>query len=641
MKAFGLAALFFAFCIVSGHAQSQADDRYIGIYELIQRADQLAQTGEPGEALAAYTDAQTQLLQFQKVYPNWNPNIVSFRLNQVADKINELKPFDQARPKVPSTASPGPAGAAKTNEQTASSVSELDDLRTQLQTEREANQLLQSKLKEALSTRPAAVDASELTKAQEKIRWLMKQNDLLMSTRQNVVTTNVQTMTLTNVVKVFVTNREPAEVTRLSDAFNHQPQVQVVTNFVKVVVLDTNAMEMLKLERAAAVKNFNEEHDRAEKLADQLQRLQHLAQSGTNVSGDSELAQLRAENASLRKELQHLKAGTPVNTSTELAQARAQIATLKSENEILALEKMALQSRLQTLASGTNASASTAAYEARIRDLTQERNDLIERLDQANKSRSGKSSEAQAQLSALNQEVSSLRSRLAVVEAQPEPFTPEELKFINQATPPPSVPEVGKKSIKEMPAGTAELVASAQQHFARQQYDEAEDDYLKILDRDKNNVIALANLATIELQQGKLTDAEKHLKSALAESPDDAYSLSTYGYLKFQQGKFDEALNYLSRAAKLDSANPEIQNYLGATLNNLGQRKAAEAALRRAVQLAPNYAPAHNNLAVMYLSQNPPLPELARWHYQKAIDAGQPRNPELEKALADKGAPVQ
>ena len=59
----------------------------------------------------------------------------------------------------------------------------------------------------------------------------------------------------------------------------------------------------------------------------------------------------------------------------------------------------------------------------------------------------------------------------------------------------------------------------------------------------------------------------------------------------------------------------------------------AETALRKAIQLDPNYAAAHNNLAVIYLSQQPPLVELARWHYQKALDAGQPRNPDLEKAL--------
>ena len=108
--------------------------------------------------------------------------------------------------------------------------------------------------------------------------------------------------------------------------------------------------------------------------------------------------------------------------------------------------------------------------------------------------------------------------------------------------------------------------------------------------------------------------------------------------MKFRQEKYDEALDALSRAAKLDPQNPEIENYLGVTLSHKGLRQQAETALRKAIQLDPNYAAAHNNLAAIYISQTPPLVELARWHYQKALAAGQPRNPELEKALDVDGA---
>ena len=123
--------------------------------------------------------------------------------------------------------------------------------------------------------------------------------------------------------------------------------------------------------------------------------------------------------------------------------------------------------------------------------------------------------------------------------------------------------------------------------------------------------------------------------------PNDAYNLSVLGHLEFLQGKYDEALDTLSRAANLDPQNPQIQNYLGVALAQKGLRAQAETALRKAIQLDPNYGDAHNNLAVIYISQQPPMAELARWHYQKALEAGQPRNPDLEKMLADKGAPVE
>ena len=83
-----------------------------------------------------------------------------------------------------------------------------------------------------------------------------------------------------------------------------------------------------------------------------------------------------------------------------------------------------------------------------------------------------------------------------------------------------------------------------------------------------------------------------------------------------------------------------MQNFLGITLDHKGLRSQAETALRKAVQIEPKYGAAHNNLAVAYVRQKPPLVELARYHYQKARDAGHPANPELEKLIsqADKEA---
>ena len=252
-----------------------------------------------------------------------------------------------------------------------------------------------------------------------------------------------------------------------------------------------------------------------------------------------------------------------------------------------------------------------------------------------------KKQDAAAQIAELTDEVNVLRSRLAVDEAHAVPYTPEELALFKQPAPPVANPNAEKKSIRELPAGTAMLVAEAQRYFAARQYDKAEDDYLQILRHDENNGLVLANLAAIEIQQNRLDDAEKHIQAALAQAPDDPYNLSLLGYLKFQQEKYDDALNVLSRAARLDPQNPEIENYLGVTLSHKGLRQQAETALRKAVQLDPNYAAAHNNLAVIYISQQPPLPELARWHYEKALAAGQPPNPDLEKMLAEKGAPVK
>jgi Flp pilus assembly protein TadD len=356
-------------------------------------------------------------------------------------------------------------------------------------------------------------------------------------------------------------------------------------------------------------------------------------------AADAELAALRGqleavqtENTLLLAKLKEALAAQPAMAQPgELAKAQAQIQSLMKENDLL--KASAAQYHAETVMD-TNA-PNQLENETRISELTQERDDLLANLGEANKRLYGtKKQDLVAQMDQLTDQIRTLRERLAVVEAQPSPYTPEELALLKEAAPQLAAGDAQKKSLTQLPAGSAALVAEAQSFFTAGQFGQAEADYLKILQRDENNALVLGNLAAIEMQEGKLDAAEKHLKAALVLDPDDAFNLSRLGLLKFRQEKYDEALDVLSRAAKLNPQDPEIQNFLGLTLSCKGLRGPAEAALRRAIELNPNYADAHNNLAAIYISATPPLVELARWHYQRALDAGQPRNPELEKALA-------
>jgi Tfp pilus assembly protein PilF len=596
MKLFLATVLLLAGLLTTARAQQEADERYLRIYNLIQQGDGLAGT-KPADALATFNTAQRQLQQFQKIFPDWNPEIISFRLNYLGEKISGLQSHVVANVVVVKTNEPaGPAAVPVDN-----SAPLIAALNAQLKSEQSEKETLQAKLKEALAAQPAAIDARELTDAQEQIRQLMKENDLMKAS-------------------------QPASP---------------VAGPEKNIVTDTHALNQARQKLAESKRKFLEEQARAEKLVVENKKLRESSKSAGNLDA---LAALRTENRKLRDQIAALNAAAANSPeveklAAELKAARVQIFSLKSAAAVAALEKLALEKKFAQFANAPK--PDLAAFEARIRSLSQERDDLRAKLDSVSRKNSrSKNDTVAAQVAALNDEVKTLRSRLAVNEAKAVPYTPEELALFRQSMPQPGTVEPVRKSIHELPAGAAELVASAQQHFARREFDQAAADYQKILDRDQNNGLALANLATIELQQDKLADAEKHIKAAVAQSPDDAYNLSTLGYLKFRQEKYDEALDALSRAATIDPENPEIQNYLGVTLSHKGLRAQGETALRKAIQINPAYAPAHNNLAVIYLSQQPPLPQLARWHYQKALDAGQPRNPDLEKRLADKGAPV-
>ena len=645
MKFFAAFVMLLLVVGLSPARAQNADDQYLIIYSLIQQADTLAGSGDARQALAQYNEVQGELEQFQKAFSDWNPKIVNFRLKYIAGKIAEV---EAQLPPMP-TNSPAnvplqSSAATNANPEIASSSSdaEVAELRGQVQQLRSDNAMLATKLKEALAVQPAAADPRELAQAQAQIQSLMKENDLLKADLAEIKNDTNNALAAAELAKA---QEQVQSLTRENDLLKAD-MAQARTN----TVLDTNALVEVQAALAEANKKLSEQTVRADKLTSDNAALQTRVQS--LLATPDAMAALHEENAMLKNQLADLQSSSATNPpeidrlNSDLKQARLQIAMLQSDTQVKQLEMAALENRLEQLKAATNAivllppSDEQAINLARIRELTQERNDLLAKLGEANKQLYGsKKQDAVARINELTDEIKTLRARLAVDEAQAVPYTSEELAFFKQAPPQLANPDAEKKSLNELPAGSAELVAEAQTYFSAKQYDKAAADYQKILQRDENNSLVLGNLAAIEMEQGKLDDAEKHIKAAIAQSPDDAYNLSTLGYLKFRQEKYDEALDALSRAAKLDPQNPEIENYLGVTLSHKGLRVQAETALRKAIQLDPNYAAAHNNLAVIYLSEQPPLVQLARWHYQKALDAGQPHNPELEKAMDAAGAP--
>jgi Tfp pilus assembly protein PilF len=592
---------------LSGARAEGPDDQYIHIYNLIQEADKLNSGDQPREALPKYLEAQTALQQFQKGYPDWNVKVITFRLNYVAAKIAAVSPRIPA-PVAPAPATPGAKPAAPPSASPAQPALpappgdwevQLNALKDQVRQMQADKAVLEAKLKEALAVQPAALDPRELARAEEKIRGLAKENDLLK-------------------VTLAQEKAKPAA--------------------------NTKALDESQQALAEANSKLAEQTKTANALVTEKEAMQTRVKT---LTADAEAAAaLRAENQLLKKQVADLKAAPPPTTKAEeasrqLAQAQAQIAALQSDKEMLRLDKIALENRIKQLAAAPAplAAVPTPAKTtdaARIKQLERERDDLQKQLAAANKelySRKGKA--ATARTAEIENQLATLRDRLAVLEARQVPYTAEELALFKP--PETKLAQVdrkdGRKSVNELPPGTVALVAEAHRYYANKQLDKAEEKYLQVLQQDKTNVPTLANLAAIELDLGHLETAEINIKQAVALAPDDAYSLFVLGRLKFTQRKYDEAIDAFSRAAKRDPQDAQAQNFLGLALSEKGLRGPAETALRKAIQIDPGCADAHNNLAVVYITQQPPLAELARWHYQKALASGHPHNPELEKML--------
>jgi hypothetical protein len=180
MKSLAATMLILFALIFSVRAQQDPDEKFVAIYGTIQQGDTQAASGEARNALASYLDAQTQLQRFQKIYPQWNPSIIDYRLNYLSDKIAMLQ------------GGPAPAQNVSTNStEAARAQAAQENFQAELQAAQNENMTLQAKLKEALAAQPATIDATELDRAQEQIRLLMKENELLKVTPSTLARKNI------------------------------------------------------------------------------------------------------------------------------------------------------------------------------------------------------------------------------------------------------------------------------------------------------------------------------------------------------------------------------------------------------------------------------------------------------------------
>lgn len=606
-RLFALVVLALMIAAMPSRAQS-TDEQYVRIYNLMQQGEALENLGEASKALAKYREAHLALQGLQRGNPQWKPNVVSFRLNYLAGRIEALAPKVRETPATlplaPGATAPPTSHSPAPPTVTPEMVSRLAAMEGEVQRLQADKSLLEQKLKEALATRPATVDPQELAKTQEQNQALLKEVELLKASLE----------------------RESVR---------------------PVEGADSRVAEAAKQALAEANRRLAEQTEAAGRLSRENETMQTRLR--TLIASAEAAEALRVENELLKKQIAELRPGAPTispseDLASQLAAAEARLAAMQSDAEILRLEKIALQNRVKQL-SGSPVATSIIPPPAsgdeadRLKRLELERDELQRKLDAANRELYGRRGrEVAGRVDELSNEVAALRARLQVLEARAVPYTAEELALMQPAR---SVlatadPGAGRRAYSELPEGARPLALEAQRHFTNREFDKAEEKYLEILRRDPRNVSTLGNLAAIQLELNHLEDAEKTLNQAFAVAPDDSHSLATLGLLKFRQEKYDEALDALNRAAKLDPQNPEIQNLIGLSLSHKGLRGPAETALRKAIQLNPGYGAAHNNLAVIYLSQQPPMVALARWHYQRATAGGHPRNAELEKMLDQK-----
>jgi tetratricopeptide (TPR) repeat protein len=667
MKSF-LAALAVLIGAATFAAAESLDETYVRIYSLIQQGDQLLEAGRAEAAVAKLSEADERLKQFKKENPAWNEKVVAFRLRYVAERLQQARkgeipaapavarPAAVVRPApasvvIPTTPAPPPVitNPAPATTDTRLLTAPLERQIRQLEAEKAS---LEAKLREALSAQPAALDPREMAKAQDQIRILQKENEILKVS--------------------FAQEKERAA--RAADPAMVEQIRSALADSNRKLAEQADTILALRTENSLLKTQMQDNPDIARL------RTENTTLTGENQSLKQEVGTLKQELATLKPQL----TAAAADLAKQMADARAQLSTQQKRIDDLTLERADLERRLRAVPAPVPAAPVVQAAKpatptpaptpnttelekrvgvletelgesrklmlnaaAQLQQLQQEKSTLVSQVaEYALQAAMAKPAAPNTKPSATTPAaqpvpaVELLRARIASLEAKPVPYTAEELALFQVARAAKPADAPGRVSTSVLPSGAATLVSQAQRAFNDRRLDEAERLYQQAIKLDTRNAYMLANLAATQLEQGRFSDAEANLQRALESAPDDAFALQLLGISKFRQNQYDDALNSLSRAAQLDPSNAETQNYLGVVFGQKGLRAPAETALRKAVQISPGYASAHHNLAVVYATAQPPAVELARYHYGKARAAGHPQNTDLERVLNAKTTAV-
>ncbi|GLH75638.1 hypothetical protein SSBR45G_05460 [Bradyrhizobium sp. SSBR45G] len=138
--------------------------------------------------------------------------------------------------------------------------------------------------------------------------------------------------------------------------------------------------------------------------------------------------------------------------------------------------------------------------------------------------------------------------------------------------------------------------------------------YLKVLDFSPEHAETHNNIANVLLRQGHRERAIEHYKRAIASRPDYADAYGNLGNAYLELNRLDESIEQNLLAIKIKPERFGSYNNLGVAYQALGRFEEATAAFQKALELAPDDAPIHLNLANMskFKPEDSRLPSLRR-----------------------------
>ena len=410
----------FAFLLVlllcTGRACAQGpDDQFIVAYNLIQQAEQ---SKDVRQSARLYEEAHNQLRKIQRGYPNWNERVINYRLRYCSEKIAGLQEAVAKAP-APSTNAPGsdpavpaivvPAPDAPSGEV----LTQFNDLNDRIRRLASEKQLLEAKLREALSAQPAPVDPRELQAAVERISTLQSTNKALLT---KLDAQENERRNLVDKVVAEEANRALAETRRqLDEQKQAAARLQKERNDVEARLqkIQDDSLRPLKLENQtlkAQVSDLRSDTEKGKQVAELSARL-------TRVQSDLEDLRKRnqtlsTEKGALEKQVEELKARQTEEGIVRIAKLETELAVARGNAERAALHADDLTLSLdQEKQARSTLETENKTLEQRVSQLTARTaadTEALKTLQTALAAERSDRTEAEAQLKAAEQRLKSL-----------------------------------------------------------------------------------------------------------------------------------------------------------------------------------------------------------------------------------------
>ncbi|RBP47370.1 tetratricopeptide repeat protein [Roseimicrobium gellanilyticum] len=675
--------LLCSLALAPAQSGSVGGDVFFDGYQLWKQGEKLEQEGKKDSAIRAYLDAYRIISSVSQNYPEWQPDVVGYRLRIVVAGLQRLgynvagltatapAPVQQMPPMqatapplpVPPAVQPGAYAVAPQVPAPATAygpgATPVDVLNTQFQQQQLRIQELErgnAKLLQDLDAYSRGYMGASGERDQLKIRLAdleKRMEGMNKAATNNDVATQQELQRLRSEAKIVndllsTKNQEFESLKKEKDTLVEN-QKKLTEEIEKAKKDNAKPEEMTKLiaENTRIKKELETAKAQVEKLRSEGEKKdQEIGALKTQITGiQSELAKLRQENTAYQTQVAELTMKYK-EMSKELASASKPGKNATPEDTKAAEENKALRAIImRQLRQQERARQAKELVIADMKKLENTSQTLMENLEDLT---SGKIYISVAEESLFTEpelkEILAASGVTATLEARSGMATPPGAptpEASSESAKPMSPPAPASASASTNDNGSSEetLMAAADSAILRSDYVAAEQSLQDALRINPKNSFALTSLAGIKLRQKKYEEAEVLFQKCLVYSPENGVAHYSLGVCYFRQNKLSDALNSFEKAVTNDRNNSKAHHYLGIIASNMSNRSRAEAEFKSALAIDPNYGDAHFNLAVLYVTSNPPNYEKARQHYQNALDRGIKPDTALERLLNAPGSP--